>query len=259
MNANSGTTLRSLLDTLPKPARRWVEALPWEERRYVLSLCHLMCATPPEVQAEFLDDYTADGLVFKLIQDRDTQQRVTEYLQSFHIDTPVEEELLRQYIRQFYIHSAQDSRTQPDRYLESAVRLVSNTNERNSVFNYILGAELIKLMFRMSWEQHERLYRLQRNQDEFIRRYIKPIQYAHRINNIIVPRDEKQFFARREYYIQCPIISERKLIELLIATFNAEVVTSLGFSLIMHSGALAFDYDHIFGEDPQAVIFETGM
>ena len=47
--------------------------------------------------------------------------------------------------------------------------------------------------------------------------------------------------------------------ELLIATFNAEIVTSLGFSLIMHPGALAFDYDYLFSEDPQAVIFETGM
>ncbi|MGP1385092.1 MAG: cobyrinic acid a,c-diamide synthase [Thainema sp.] len=249
------TSLRSLLDTLPPEARQWVESLPWEKRRYVLSLCYLLSATPPEVQAEFLDDYTADGLVSKLLEDRDTKQRVMDYLQEFHIDTQIDEKVLRQYIRQFYIHSAQDTRTQPNRYLESALRLVTDSTERNNVFNYILGAELIKMMFRMSWLQHERLYRLQRNQEEFIQLFIRPIQHAHRINRIIVPRNEKQFFARREYFVQCPLIPERKLVELMMATFTAEIVTHLGFSLIRHHSSFQFDYDLIFADEPQEAIF----
>jgi len=247
----------SLLAKLPPEAKQWAESLPWTQRRYVLSLCHLMCAASPETQAEFLDDYTADGIIAKMLEDRDTKQKVRDYLTLFRIPTALNAFLLRGYIRQFYIHSAQDVRRQPDLYLESALKLVMSTEERNNVFNYILGFELIKMMFRMSWQQHEKLYRLQRNQDEFIQMYIKPIQHTHKINAIVVPRDEGRFFARRDYFVQQPIISDRKLIELAMATFTTEITTNFGFSVIRHPQSLAFDYDFIFGEEQDA-IFVSG-
>ncbi|WP_432808557.1 cobyrinic acid a,c-diamide synthase [Pantanalinema sp. GBBB05] len=243
----------SLLSRLPPEAQAWAEGLAWTERRYVLSLCHLMCAASPEMQAEFLDDYTADGLVSKILEDRDTKQKVKDYLEHFGIKTELTTGLLRSYIRQFYIHSAQDVRRQPDLYLESALRLVMSTEERNNVFNYILGFELIKMMFRMSWYQHEKLYKLQRNQDEFIHTYIKPIQHTHKINKIIVPKDEHLFFARRDYYVKKPEISEKKLIELAIATFTTEITTNFGFSIIRHPHSLVFDYDYIFELDQEAI------
>lgn len=190
---NSIPSIHSVLEQLPPSARAWVEGLSWQHRRYVLSLCHLMCAAPSEVQAEFLDEYTADGLVSKKLEDQETRQRVRQYLKDFHIDTQLTEAVLRSYIRQFYIHSAQDTRRQPDLYLKSALRLVFSTEERNNVFNYILGFELLKMMFQMSWLQQERLYRLQRNQEEFVSSYIKPIRHAHQINSIIVPKDQGVF------------------------------------------------------------------
>ncbi|MBD0333991.1 MAG: cobyrinic acid a,c-diamide synthase [Cyanobacteria bacterium Co-bin13] len=244
-----------IYDSLPIAAKQWLESLPWEQRRYVLSLCHIMCATPPEVQAEFLDDYTADGLVSRILQDKDTQQRVNSYLKRFHIDLILTETVLRRYIRQFYIHSAQDTRQQPGLYLESALKLVASSKERNSVFNYILGFELIKLMFQMSWSQHERLYRLQVNQEDFIRAFIKPIQHAHRLNSVIVPRDEGQFFARRDYFVQKPGLQGKRLIELVIATFTTSAVTSLGLSIICHPKSFQFEYDDIFAPEPQEAIF----
>lgn len=238
---------------LPREAKIWFESLPWHQRRYVLSLCHLMCAAPPEVQAEFLDDYTADGLVSRKLEDRDTRQRVNDYLKEFHIQTELSEAVLRSYIRQFYIHSAQDMRRQPDLYLESALRLVLSNEEKNNVFNYILGFELLKMMFRMSWLQHERLYRLQRNQDEFIAIYIKPIQHTHRVNGIIVPKDEGVFFAKRSYFVQIPQISEKKLLELVIATFTAESTIHFGFSVIRHVNSLHFDYDFIYQPEGEII------
>lgn len=241
----------SILSRLPLEAKEWAESLPWLQRRFLLSLCHLMVAATPETRAEFLDDYTADGLVSKILEDRDTKQKVREYLQEFRIETELTTPLLRNYIRQFYLHSAQDVRRQPDLYLESALKLVMSTEERNSVFNYILGFELIKMMFRMSWFEHEKLYRLQRNQEEFIQTYIKPIQYTHKINKIIVPKDEHLFFARRDYYVQKPVISDRKLIALAIATFTTETTTNFGFSIIRHTHALAFDYDYIFSGEQE--------
>ena len=281
--------LDSILGRVPHEARDWFESLPWKQRRYILSLCHLMCAAPPEVQAEFLDNYTADGLVSRKLEDRETEQRVTEHLKKsgltqlddfwgrgappkivqplgfswsvrkswkFRIETELSETTLRKYIRQFYIHSAQDTRRQPDLYLESALRLVFSTEERNNVFNYTLGFELLKMMFQMSWLQHERFYRLQHNQEEFISLYIKPIQYAHRINHIIVPKDEGIFFARRSYFVKQPEVSEKKLVEIVMATFTTEVVTNFGFSIIRHPNSIVFDYDFIFQQE-QEVIFNS--
>ncbi len=246
----------SILGQLPPEAREWVERLSWQKRRYVLSLCHIICASSPAIQAEFLDNYTADGLVTKKLQDRDTRQRVQDRLKDFQISTELTEPILRQYIRQFYIHSAQDARRQPDLYLESALRLVFSTEERSNVFNYILGFELLQSIFRMSWQQHERLYRLQRNQEDFIDNYIKPIQHTHRINGIIIPKDEGIFFAKRDYFVQLPQITEKKLIELIMATFTTDKTGHLGFSIIRHPNWLTFDYDYIFAPEPD-VIFST--
>jgi len=245
-----------IFGALPHEAQAWLERLPWAQRRYVLLLCHLMSASPPETQAEFLDNYTADGLVHRVIQDQDTQQKVLSYLHKFYIDTQLSETVLRGYIRQFYIHSAQDTRQQPDMYLESALKLVASTQEKNSVFYYILGFEILKMMFRMSWAEHERLYRLQVSQEEFIQQYIKPIQYTHRLNGIIVPRDEGQFFARRDYFVERPRVSDKRLVALVMATFKTEVVAQLGFSIIRTPNSFQFDYTYVFNEEPMGAILE---
>jgi hypothetical protein len=252
--AHSLKAIDDILAKLPPEAKNWFESLPWHQRRYVLLLSHLICVSSPETQAEFLDDYTADGLVSRKLEDRDTRQHVENYLREFQINTELSEMVLRSYIRQFYIHSAQDAHRQPDLYLESALKLVFSHEERNNVFNYVLGFELLKMMFRMSWLQHERLYRLQKNQEDFITTYIKPIQYAHRLNGIIVPRDEGVFFAKRSYFVQEPNLPEKKLVELVIATFTTDIVSNFGFSVIRHLNALTFDYEYIF-QSEQDVIF----
>jgi hypothetical protein len=249
-------SMEGVLEQLPLPARTWVESLSWQHRRYMLSLCHLMCAAPPNLQAEFLDEYTADGLVSKKLEDQETRQRVRQYLQEFRIETDLTEAVLRRYIRQFYIHSAQDTRCQPDLYLESALKLVFNTEEGNNVFSYILGFELLKMMFGMSWLQHEKLYRLQRNQEEFLNSYIKPIQHAHRLNNIVVPKDEGMFFARRDYFVQQPEIPPSKLVALVMASFTIEKTCGFGFQLIRHPNSLCFNYDYIFQDEPESTSLE---
>jgi hypothetical protein len=245
----------SILTRLPKEAQEWFESLSWQERRYVLSLCHLMCVASSEAQAEFLDDYTADGLVSRKLEDKESRLRVIRYLKEFNISTELTEAVLRQYIRQFYIHSAQDTRRKPDLYLQSALKLVFSTEERNNVFNYILGFELFRMMFGMSWQQHERFYRLQRNQEEFLNTYIRPIQHTHRLNGIIVPRDEGVFFAKRDYFVQVPEIPPGKLNALVMATFTTEKTSHFGFLVIRHINALHFDYNAIFREEKGSTIF----
>ncbi|VXD17397.1 cobyrinic acid a,c-diamide synthase [Planktothrix paucivesiculata] len=247
-----------MFDKLPPEVQQWAESLPWNERRYVLSLCYILCASSPEKQAEFLDEYTADGLMAKMLEDIDTLQRVKQYLSGFQIKAPLNELVLREYIRQFYIHSAQDARCQPSQYLESALKLALSPKDKDNVFNYIIGFEMIKLLFQMSWVQHERLSRLQTNQDYFIKNYLKPIQHAHKVNGIIVPKDERVFFAKRDFYVQKPEIKSRKLIELVMATFTTSQVIACGFSLTRHSRAFDFDYDYIFNSNEPDSIFPWG-
>jgi hypothetical protein len=247
-------TRNGLYDELPKEVQKWAESLPWNERRYVLSLCYILCGSSPDLQAEFLDEYTADGLVSKLLEDSDAIHRVKRYLIRFKIKTKLTETVLRSYIRQYYIHSAQDARCQPDYYLESALKLSLNPKDKDKAFYYVLGFEILKVIFKMSWNQHERMARLQRNQEDFIKTYVKPIQNTHRLNKIIVPKDEKVFFASREYFIKKPQISPKKLLELIMATFTTEQVIHFGFSVTRHIRALEFDYDYIYDtSEPESV------
>lgn len=240
-----------LYEELPPDTKQWAESLPWDQRRHLLLLCHFICVSPPEVQAEFLDNYTADGLILRKIQDTDTVYKVKSFLQKFALDTDLDELIFRVYIKQFYVHSAQYIRNQSELYFKLVFRLVFSVEEQNNILNYVLGFEVLKLIFQMSWLQHERLYQLQKNQDEFIKLYIKPIQNAHAINGLVIPEGRKAFFSKRDFYVKKPVIKPKKLIELVMATFTTDIVMDLGFSIIRDPNFLAFDYDYIFQAEPE--------
>lgn len=248
----------SVFNLLPEEVQNWVDHLSWRERRYVLSLCHLLCAAPMESQAEFLDDFTADGLLARMLSDRDTKQQVEYFLGHFHLSTALDQTTLRHYIYQLYLHSAQDSRRQPTQYLESALGLVTDSQRHHHILSYVLGFEVIKMMFSMSWSQHERLYQIQRNQEDFLRTYIHPIQKAHRLNHVINP-SSGSFFSRRSYYIQKPTLTGRRLVELAMATFTAETIVDLGFAIIRHERSFSFDYDYIYQPEGADQIILQGV
>ncbi|HBL13056.1 MAG TPA: hypothetical protein DD379_16990 [Cyanobacteria bacterium UBA11162] len=248
----------SIFELIPIEVIKWTESLPWDQRRYVLSLCYLMCSVSLDKQAEFLDNYTADCLVLKMLRDQAPQELVRKSFKKFHIDQELSNTVLRNYIKQYYIHSAQDLRVQPKfdlEYLEVVLRLINSAEERSSLFNYILGSEIIKMLFQMSWLEHERLYRLQKNQEDFIKNYIKPIQHAHRINGIVVPKHENLFFAKRDFFIKKPNIKGKKLIELVMSTFTTDKIKTLGFLIIRNLDFLTFDYDYIFDPEPECIFF----
>lgn len=241
-------------EKIPVEVRKWVKTIPLAERLHILSiLCYLMFPDSKDTQLQLLDDYVADGLVSRIVKDKIPQQLVKKYLKKFKIDKQLNDLLLRSYIKQFYIHSAQDLRTQPYLYLESVLRLFHSIEERNKLFYYILGFEILKMIFQMSWLQHERLYQLQKNQEHFLKTYIKPIQHAHRINRIIVPKDENVFFAKRDFFIKNPKIKKHKLIELVRDTFPVNTVSDLGFLIIHHIDFLVFDYEYIFNSEQEGL------
>lgn len=236
-----------ILSNLPAEAHDWLTDLPWQQRRYVLSLCYMVCATPSGQQAEFLDAYTADGLLSYIVDDTDTRQRVNQHLARFRSTAELDDDTVRRYIRQVYVHSVQDARSRPDLYLETALKLMGSAQEHSSVLSYILGFEILKLMFSMSWEQHERLYHLQPNQDDFTRDYIRPVQDTHKRHGIVKPKDEKNFFARRDYFIRQPKINPQRMVELVIEAFTADKIIELGFAVLRHPNAIHYDYTYIYG------------
>ena len=244
----------TILETIPIEVKTWAASIPLNQRHYILSLLfHLISENSPETKAEILDNFTADNLVVKILQDQVPKQLVSRYLTKFRIKNELDEHVLKSYVKQFYIHSSRDLNQQPYFYLDSVIRLVHDAEERNKFFYYILGCEILKMMFQMSWLQHERLYQLQKHQESFLKTYIKPIQYAHKINNIILPKYENVFFARRDYFIKKPRIKTEKLNSLVIDTFTTYTVTNLGFLIIHHLDFLVFDYDYIYNSEPEVI------
>jgi hypothetical protein len=189
-----------------------------------------------------------------------------QYSVKFHLSrlqrpTELTPSLIKNYIRQFHLHVLQDSRREADRFLQSALQLFvsqgddrrSIVDDRNPILCYLLGFEIIVMLFEMSWQQHERLYYLQHNQEYFFHQYIKPIQIAHRLNDKIVPRDAKRFFAKRTYFIQRPFLRPQQLRAIAIATFPAEIILRLGFEVIRHPRSFVFDNSLIFDEPEMAM------
>lgn len=241
-----------MLSNLPPEASEWLTTLPWEQRRYILSLCHLVCTTPSEQQSEFLDAYTAEGLLSHIAADADTRRRVNEHLKRFHCNTELNDDTFRHYIRHVYLHSMQDTDQRPELYLETVLMLIGSARKRSSVLCYILGFEILKLLFSMSWSQHERLSSLQVNEDQFVRTFIQPVQQSHKRHKIVVPKGEKEFFARRDYYIQQPDIEPQQLVDLVIKSFTADQIIEIGFTVLRHPNAIHFDYDYVY--EPQHLL-----
>jgi hypothetical protein len=212
-----------------------------------------MRAIPRKTTLQSLKNYTDEDLVLKKLLDQFPQKTVEKYLKRFNIDKQITDLVLRDYVEQFYIHLAHDLRTNIDSHIEVVLQLVSNQKEQNNIFYYIVGFEVLKMIFQMSWLQHERLYELQKNPDSFIKNYIKPIQNTHRLNGIIVPKHEKIFFAKRSYFVKKPNIKEKKLTELVMATFTTDTVKNLGFLMIRHLNFLVFDYEYIFSNEPESL------
>lgn len=214
-----------------------------------------MCALTRASKSKSLTHSQAKDLTTTNLLGQFPQQIIEKHLKKFHINKELNDFVLRDYIEQFYIHLTQDLRTHSDAHYELSLRLVSNQKENNNIFYYILGFEILKMIFKMSWLQHERLYELQKNQYSFINNYIKPIQNTHRLNGIIVPRHENIFFAKRNYFIKKPCIKDKKLTELVMATFTTDTVKHLGFLMIRHLNFLVFDYAYIFSDEPETLFF----
>lgn len=218
----------------------------------------LSCVELPQ-QSQLLRDYTADKTIDRILNAGNltliVQYHLSRLQRPIEVITP---DLVQNYVRQFYLHALQDARCEASNFLESALKLFVRQDDRNPILCYLLGFEIITMLFGMSWQQHERLYYLQHNQEYFFNHFIKPIQAAHRLNEKIVPRDSDIFFAKRTYFIQRPFLRPQQLKAIAIATFPAEMVLQLGFDVIRHPRSFIFDPSLIF-DIPESIISHDAM
>ncbi len=203
-------------------------------------------------QSHLLRGYTADKTINRILNAGNLKASVEGHLKRLNRpNSSLTTDLIQTYVSQFYLHALQDPRSEASDFLKSALQLFVRQDDRNPILCYILGFEVITLLFGMSWYEHERLYYLQHHPEQFYYLYIKPIQIAHRLNEKIVPRDADIFFARRTYFIQRPSLRPQQLKAIAIATFPAETVLKLGFEIIRHPRSFVFDHAAIFDEPEQ--------
>ena len=205
-------------------------------------------------QSHLLRGYTGDKTIDRILNACNLKTTVEYHLNRLHRpNSSLTPDLIQAYVSQFYLHALQDSRSEASNFLKSALQLFVRQDDRNPILCYVLGFEVVTLLFSMSWHEHERLYYLQHNQEQFYCLYIKPIQVAHRLNEKIIPRDADIFFAKRTYFIQRPSLRPQQLKAIAIATFPAETVLKLGFDIIRHPRSFVFDHAAIFDEPEQKV------
>jgi hypothetical protein len=207
-------------------------------------------ASAPRTIDEFLESFSDTQEAS--LSDRDLKGQVQKHLDRFQLGISLTPASIHQSLRQFYIHIAQHSRTEAPALLKRMGRL----EHRKYLMAYILGFELVKMLFQMSWQEHERLYHLQHNPEEFRNLYICPVQVAHKLNDLIVPRDRNHFFARRCYFVQRPKFRPNQLEMLAMATFTAESVLELGFKVMRHIESFQFDPTAIFAAPD---VFKLGL
>ncbi len=203
-------------------------------------------------QSHLLRGYTDDKTIDRIINACNLKTTVEQQLKRLHRpNSSLTTDLIQAYMSQFYLHALQDSRSEASSFLRSALELFVRQDDRNPILCYVLGFEVVTLLFSMSWHEHERLYYLQQNQEQFFYRYIKPIQAAHRLNEKVVPRDADIFFAKRAYFVQRPALRPQQLKAIAVATFPAEAVLKLGFDIIRQPRSFVFDHAAIFDEPEQ--------
>jgi hypothetical protein len=206
------------------------------------------------------DDSTTQA-IDRILNAAHLNHSVQYHLTRLQRPTQLTPSLIQNYIRQFHCHALQDSRRKASSSLHSALQLFVSQDEDlgsivdqcHPILSYLLGFEIITMLFEMSWQQHERLYYLQHNQEYFFHHYIKPIQIAHRLNDKIIPRDATIFFAKRAYFVQRPCLRPQQLKALALATFPAETILELGFEVIRHPRSFIFDHSAIFDAPEMAM------
>jgi hypothetical protein len=196
-------------------------------RRYLLNSLTLFASISPEQQHQILNDLIQSEI---MILAGKTQKHIQANVQSILTQLGLERSLNEKEIADCYY-----------RYylLTGFIPEEVTSNYLKILINFILGIELARLLFSMSFVEQQRFFELQGNystQVVLFYRYIRPIRNKM-IKENLISRD----VAGNHYYTK-PIFKENELMDYVFDLFNLEKILYLGSC----SSKIIFDKDYVY-------------
>lgn len=203
-------------------------------RRFLLNALTLFATVSAEQQHQAINDLIQTEI--SILADRSQtflKRRVQENLKRFQIEKELNEDEIREYYYRYYmITGLIPERLTPD-YL-------------NVLLRFIIGVEIIKMMFSMSCMAQQRFFELQgkySTQAMLFYRYIKPIR-AKLFHEKVLNRDTSG-----NYYYLSPKLEAYEVMDFIFDIFNLEQILYLGD----YADKLSFESDYIYhGPDDSA-------
>ncbi|WP_242031821.1 hypothetical protein [Microcoleus sp. FACHB-672] len=182
-------------------------------RRYLLNSMTLFASISPEQQHQILNDLIQSELMNLAEQSKKyLHQNVKVVLKRMFIEKPLSEKEIAEYYYKYYTITGVIPEEVTNEYL-------------NILVNFILGIEMSKLLFLMSFVEQQRFFELQENysaQVVLFYRYIKPIR-SKLIKEKIVNRD-----IIGNYYYNRPWVNEHELLDYIFDLFDLDKIIYLG-------------------------------
>ncbi|MEM9245119.1 MAG: hypothetical protein AAGA67_05190 [Cyanobacteria bacterium P01_F01_bin.153] len=214
---------------LPQPFLDEFETRDASTRRFVLNALTLFATISPEQQHQALNDLIQQEIAILSERSRKfLHRRVKNILEPFHIEKAIEDADVREYYYRYYMLTGIiPERPTPD-YL-------------NMLLTFIVGVELIQMIFRMSFMEQQRFFELQgkySTQAMLFYRYIKPTR-AKLADEKRLNRDP----AGNHYYRR-PKLTTAEALDFIFETFDLEAITYLG----NFSEKLVFEFNYIYAK-----------
>ncbi|MCT7977963.1 hypothetical protein [Laspinema olomoucense] len=196
-------------------------------RRYLLNSLTLFACISPEQQHQALNDLIQSELVSLAEKTQNyLHDRIHTVLQHFGIDEAGESKRIAEYYYRYYL-------------LTGAIPENLTTEYLTHLLNFIIGIEVIKIIFRMSFIEQQRFFEIQGRyaiQVMIFYRYIKPIR-DKLIQEKLISRD-----VSGSYYYTKANLSEDKILDYIFEVFKLEKIETLGEL----AKDLQFDREYIY-------------
>lgn len=198
-------------------------------RRFLLNVLTLFAAISPEQQHQAINDLIQFEIVILSERSRDfLRRRVQSILDRFHLTKDLSENDIREYYYRYYILTG----TIPERLTPDYL---------NFLMKFIVGVELILMMFSMSFMEQQRLFELQgkySTQALLFYRYIRPIR-EKLAREKIVTRDPSG-----HHYYRRPKLDHSEMMDFVFEVFDLDRIAYLG----EYAEKLSFEKDYIQGQ-----------
>jgi hypothetical protein len=196
-------------------------------RRYLLNSLTLFACISPEQQHQALNDLIQSELV-SLAEKTQMylHDRIHAVMNRFGIDQSGESKRIAEYYYRYYLLSG----TVPENL---------TTEYLTHLLNFILGIEVIKIIFAMSFIEQQRFFEIQGRyaiQVMIFYRYIKPIR-DKLMDEKLISRD-----VSGSYYYTKPSLSEDKVLDYIFEVFKLDTIENLGEL----AKDLQFDLEYIY-------------